>query len=378
MKLSHSKLNTILTCPMTYYLSYELGIRKKETKPALAIGSAVHWGIEHNTNDLSEYWNIEKRNIDNYTKEQLLAESMVYAYQKHKDELFEKLLTNPETGEKLELIEELHELYLNAELKSTHFSENHNFVGIIDLLLLTNKGFILVDYKTSSQIPNWDDYLDQLYRYIFELQSNFPDTPIVKIAIINLRKSSIRQKRNENQFEFLNHLKFKYEINDENLVNYHEFLPNIIDKVLLNNYIDNLSKMADTAQTIVDNKLRFINYGAAKAYGGSEFYDIFYKTPNAELLYEISDYIWNEDTQQFVDKRDCLSIDMKVIDYDNVLDKYSLFKELLLATSCQSKEEFFTELSETYIVDINLLELYWTTFIKEKELKGSDEKNARQ
>ena len=56
MKLSHSKMNTILCCPMTYYLTYEQGIQAKVEKPALAIGSAVHWGIEHDTNDLSEYY----------------------------------------------------------------------------------------------------------------------------------------------------------------------------------------------------------------------------------------------------------------------------------------------------------------------------------
>ena len=56
MKLSHSKLGVILNCPMTYHLKYEEGISLKVTKSALAIGSAVHWGIEHNSEDLSEYY----------------------------------------------------------------------------------------------------------------------------------------------------------------------------------------------------------------------------------------------------------------------------------------------------------------------------------
>lgn len=375
MKLSHSKLSTILSCPMTYYLSYIQGIQPKVEKPALAIGSAVHWGIEHNTEDLSEYFknNGTFKQADNYTRDQLLAEAMVHGYMKHKDELFKDLLKDPETGEQLTLLDELHETYLTGKLKSIRYENlEHDFVGIIDLLLLTNKGFVLVDYKTSSAVPNWDNYIEQLYRYIFELRSNFPDTPIVKIAIINLRKTAIRQKKNETEFEFLQRMKFEYDINDEDYVNYHEFLSEEIDKTLLDNYIKNLAKMADTANMIDEKKMWFINYGAANGmYGKSPYWDIFYHTNGAEALYSISDKIWNEDRQAFDDRRDCIALDMKVIDYDNVLNKYSIFKEALLTTKSMSKEEFFTELSERYLVDINLLEMYWKTYIKEKEVNDA-------
>ena len=378
MKLSHSKLSTILSCPMTYYLSYRLGIRKKVEKPALALGSAVHWGIEHDTEDLTEYFgeNGTFKQRDNYTRDQLLAEAMVHGYRKHKDELFENLLTDPETGEKLELLEEMHEIYLTGKLMSLKdTSIVHDFVGIIDLLLLTNKGFILVDYKTSSSVPNWDNYLDQLYRYIFELKTNFPDTPIVKIAIINIRKTGIRQKKNENSDEFLHRMKFEYDINDEEYVNYHEFLPEHLNQDHINDYIKNLAKMADMAYNIDKNNLWFINYGAAYGvYGKSDFYDIFYKTPNCEELYCISDYIWSEEDQDFVKTRDCIALDMKVIDYDNVLNKYEVFKQCLLDTHAQSKEEFYNELAEEYVVDRNLLDIYWQTYVKENKRR---EQNAR-
>lgn len=371
MKLSHSKMNTILTCPMSYYLGYELGIKQKVEKPALAVGSAVHWGIEHDTNDLSDYFkdNGTFKQGDNYTRDQLLAEAMVYGYQKHKEEIFKQMLTDPQTGEKLELLEEMHELYLSGTLKSKYVEEGHKFVGIIDLLLLTNKGFILVDYKTSSFVPDWDNYLEQLYRYIFELRENFPDVPILKIAIINIRKTGIRQKKNETEFEFLQRMRFEYEMNDEEYVNYHEFIPEDIDTKLLDDYINNLSKQADVAYMIVDNKMWFINYGAAKGqYGKSEFYDIFYKTSGCEALYSIADYVYDENTDTFVDRRDCIALDMTVISDSKVLNKYELFEKELLATSCMSKEEFFRELAETYSVDINLLELYWNTYIKKKEV----------
>ena len=142
MKLSHSKLSTILSCPMSYYLSYVMGISKKDTKPALAIGSAVHWGIEHNTEDLTDYWkdNGSFRSRDDYGRDQLLAEAMVHGYMKHKDEIFEQMLTDHETGDKLQLIEETHELYVTGKLKSKIKGvEFHDFVGIVDLLLLTDK-----------------------------------------------------------------------------------------------------------------------------------------------------------------------------------------------------------------------------------------------
>lgn len=370
MKLSHSKLSCILTCPMTYYLTYIQGISKKVEKPALAVGSAVHWGIEHNTEDLTEYFSGQFKSRDNYGRDQLLAEAMVHGYMKHKDELFEKLLKDPtEQNKKLELLDEMHEIYLTGKLQSKRFDLQHDFVGIIDLLLLTDKGFIIVDYKTSTYEPDWDNYLEQLYRYIFELRCNFPDVPIAKIAIINIRKTGIRQKKNETQFEFLQRLKFEYDINDENYVNYHEYLPQEIDNKLLDNYIDNLSKMADMAYNIDFNKMWYINYGAANGqYGKSDFWNIFYHVQGTEVLYNISDYVYDEDLQQFVDRRDCVDIDMQVIDYNNVLNKYSIFKDCLLNTNAQSKEEFFAELAESYIINKNLLETYWSTFIKEKEV----------
>lgn len=374
MKLSHSKLSTILSCPMTYYLSYIQGIYPKVEKAAFAVGSAVHWGIEHNTEDLTDYFKEHGsfKQGDNYTRDQLLAEAMVHGYMKHKDELFDQLLTDPETNEKLTLLDELHETYFTAKLQSIKDKDlQHDFVGIVDLLLLTNKGFIIVDYKTSSTVPNWDSYIEQLYRYIFELKQNFPTTPIVKIAIINLRKTGIRQKKNETEFEFLQRMKFEYELNDEEYVNYHEFLSSEIDEKLLDNYIKNLAKMADTADMIDKQQMWYINYGAANAYGKSDYWNIFYHSEGAESLYSISDYIWNEDEQKFDDRRDCIALDMQVIDNSNVLNKYSIFKDALLNTSCMSKEEFFLELVEQYLVDINLLEMYWKTYIKEKEVNNA-------
>ena len=370
MKLSHSKLSKILSCPMSYRLSYELGIGLKQTKPALEIGSAVHWGIEHDTCDLSKYFD----NLS-YSKEHLLSEAMVSAYLNHKDEIFKQILRDPnDASTQLTLVDELHELYMTANLKSNLSTINyHEFVGIIDLLLLTNKGFIVIDYKTSSFEPDWDGYLDQIYRYIYLLRSQFPNIPVVKIGIVNIRKSNIRQKKTENQDEFLNRLKFEYEANSQEYICYHEFSQNDIDERLLNDYILNLSTMSDMAQTIVDNKLFFINYSNAKStYGKSDFYDIFYHTKDAYVLYNISDCVWDEDEQMFKDKRDCIELDMRCADkdYAKVLNKYDMFESFYIDffkdkdITLNTCTNFIESLRESYYIDDNLIQKYMQTYKK--------------
>ena len=191
MKLSHSKLSCILSSPMEYNLNYIQGIKPKVIPKAFQIGTAVHWGLEHNTEDLTEYFKTEcgVKESYSYTPNQCLAESMVHGFLIRKDEIFKKILTN-RSGETLTLENEQHELWLEADLPSfTHPDEPHKFVGQIDLLLLTDRGFVLLDYKTSSQKPEWEKYIDQIYRYIFLLKSLYPNVPIVKIGIINLIKN---------------------------------------------------------------------------------------------------------------------------------------------------------------------------------------------
>lgn len=370
MKLSHSKLSTILSCPMTYYLCYIQGIYKLVEKPALAIGSAVHWGIEHDSEDLTEYFKTHGsfKNRDAYTRDQHLAEAMVHGYLKHKDEIFEQILTCPKTGEKLTLLEETHELYVTGKLKSyLKGLEYHDFVGIVDLLLLTDKGFIILDYKTSSQTPNWDDYLEQLYRYIMLIQTTFPEIPICKICIVNIRKTGIRQKKNETDFQFMQRMRFEYELNDENYVNYHEYDPSAFDERLVGEYIKNLGKMCDLAHMIDENKTFFINYAnAVGQYGKSEYWDIFYHTPDAHVLYGISDKVWSDEEKQIVTYRNCVPLDMQVIEHNNCLNKYALFKsQIPLNFNSLNKDRLFEELRAKFRTDDYLLELYWTTFIKE-------------
>ena len=365
MKLSHSKLSCILSCPMSYYLTYIEGISTIQEKPALYVGSAVHWGIEHNTEDLSEYFNSQE---SEYTRDQLLAESMVHGYLKHKDEIFRQILSMPD-GSPLNLLEESHEVYITGKLPSNKFPEPTDFVGIIDLLLLTDKGFVVIDYKTSSYEPDWSTYLEQIYRYIFLLRSEFPDIPVVKIGIVNIKKTSIRQKKTENYEQFLNRLKYEYDINDENLVNYHEYQASDLNKELVDSYINNLSKMCDAARIIDENKSWFINYGAANGtYGKSPFWNIFYHTEDAYLLYKISDEIYDEDTNNVLTSRECVPIDMLVIDKNNVLNHYSKYRDEYekVKSMCMTVDEFHRYLKTKYICDDNLLKKYFRNLSKIK------------
>lgn len=372
MKWSHSKLQTIISNPANYYYSYILGLQSKVAKPALSLGSAVHWGLEHNTEDLTEYYKNSKnfKQQNDYSKERIMAESMLHAFFKEKDSIYKKILTDPNTNEPLTLIEESHELFITCHLKTSQTLDvpYHEFVGIIDLLLLTDKGFIILDYKTSSTEPSWDDYLDQIYRYIMLLQNSFPDVPIVKVGIINLKKSSIRQKQKENDIEYLNRLKNEYEYRSFEYIQYHEYPMSTLNQQHINKYIDNLSKMCDLAYLIDKNKLFYINFGEAiNKYGKSEFYDIYYDTPDNYLLYQISDRVWSEDDNCFVDTRDCLPVDIQASPNTSTLNKYNMYK----AERKDHYQEFGSHslfvdyLKSKYITDDKLLDLYELTFNKE-------------
>lgn len=363
MKFSHSKLSTILKCPMTYHLIYDIGLSLKFKKPALSIGSSVHWGIEHNTEDLSNY--TEERLMDD---ELSLSQAMIHGYFFHKQNLLEKILDGEND---LEILEEIHELDIEASLKSYKYNEPHTFTGIIDLLLITNKGFILIDYKTSSITPNFNTYLDQLYRYIYLLKINFPDIPIYKMAIINIKKSKLRKLKNETFDNYQKRLNVEYEINEDDLINYYEYKITDLNDNLINNYIENLSRMCDTARLIIENKAWYINFNAINDYGGSDFKDIFMKVHSSFVLYNVKDDIYENDLKQLINYRDCRDIDIDSIYDDNILNKYELFESCLKTYIKQSKlpyelvnkNKLFDYLKHSYKCDDYLLEKYWLTFL---------------
>lgn len=365
---SHSSLNTIMNNPAEFYLVYKCGIKPKQEKTALSLGSAVHWGLENNTDDLTEFYN-EKGSFkqwNSYTEEQLLAECIVGAYLRKKDDIYKEILKDDETGKVLDILDEIHELKLNLKLPSTSFETDNQFLGIIDLLLLTDKGWILIDYKTSSQKVDYDEYKSQLYKYIQLLQFNFPDVPIYKIGIINLRKTQIRRKKGENDESFKRRIKLEYDLEENDLIEFHTYKRNEFDENQLKDFSETLSKEIDAARLIESNNLFFVNYSNIKGmYGPSQYYDIFYKTKDNYMLYLIKDTIYDKDFEEMKEYRDCEPLDMMCLDTNiRILNKYDLFVEELehMPVPTTAKDSIFTNLKKKYMCSDKLLNIYYDTY----------------
>lgn len=364
MILSHTKLTTILTNPMDYYLNYRLGMTTKEIRPYFLTGSGVHWGLENNTENLDDFFKGENKD------EQCLAQAIIHGFYYHKDEIMKQVFDDFDTHEQLELIDggEYHELEIDADLPSfLHTQEPHKFVGIIDLLYLTQKGFILLDYKTSSTIPNFDKYLDQLYRYIFELNSTFKDVPIYKIGIINFVKSKIRRLRNETDADYALRYNKLYEQNN-NLINIHIFDTKMIEQDKMNDYLHNLSISADLAETIDKNELWWLNMQGATTPYPSIYLPIYNQEENAFMQYKIRDKVFNQDTGEIETERDCIPLDMQVIHSKKVMNKYDYFKKEydLWDILGLEKEDILKTIKEENKFDDNLLNNYLKVMEKEK------------
>ena len=370
---SHSRINKILENPAEYYLLYKQGISPIKEKSALSLGSAVHYGLELGTNDLTDYFREhgDFKQSDGYSDEQLLAESMCTAYFNKKNLIFQDLLTDLETHQQLELLEETHELSLNCTFKSRLFPDKeHKFLGIIDLLLLTEKGWILCDYKTSSKDVNWETYKSQLFKYILLLRENFPEVPLYKICIINIKKSMIRRKKNENDDSFRIRLRNEYIIDDTKLIDYHIYTAQEFSEENITEFYNNMSVMIDGAESIEQNKLFYINYSNIESmYGTSVYASIFYNTPDAELLYKIKDRVWSDEEEDFVNTRFCNKLDMQVLIYkDKILNHYKTFKEII---DTYGVDEGLNLIQKNYMFDEKLLELYQRTYIRELEIETS-------
>ena len=375
MKFSHSKLKLFFNCPMTYHLKYDLGILPKNKAQALTDGEAVHWGLEHNTSDLEDFYK-KNQSLKNFKNKdnQILEEVMVDAFLKNKKEIFDKILTD-EKGNKLELLEEIHELELTVKLNENPFNKEVNeFTGIIDLLLLTNKGFIIVDYKTSSSKPDFNQYLSQLYKYIYLCKKEFPKVPVYRIAIINLQKSKTRRKGTQTELQYQKQLEKEYVIagDEYDLIRINIFDRDIIADEEINKAILNLEDQCNYV-SIVSNALKYTNtyytnWDYAKQYGGSPYIDLLEKRDCCYLLYNVKDkYIING---KIVDNRPMRPIDFIAIDEPKYLNvcRYKNYKNLLENYEIDEFTELMNDLKEN--IDEELLKIYETIYEKEYEDKS--------
>ena len=368
---SHSRLNKLFENPAEYFLIYEEGIKPKQEKAALSTGSAVHWGLENNTADLTEYYKEKGQLLEwnDYSDEQCLAECIIDCFLRNKAKIYKMMLFDKTTNKVLDIISEEHELQLVAEFPSKLFKTPHKFLGIIDLLLLTEKGWILIDYKTSSQKVDWDAYKSQLFKYIHLIQFNFPEFPVWKICIINLRKTSIRRRKTENDTSFKERIKQEYELNEDELIDLHIYNREEFDEEQLKLQKESLTEMMDLGQVILNNRLFFTNYSnIVGQYGPSQYYDIFYKTTDNHNLYTIKDMIYDEDENDIITSRNCEPIDMMVLDNkNNILNKFATFKEQvkqLNQAGIEDEDKIFKSLKSKYVCDDKLLRKYMITYKK--------------
>lgn len=356
---SHSRLNTILSNPAEYYWKYIKGVSPIEKKAALSLGSAVHWGLENNTDDLTEYYN-----KDEYTEEQLLAEAMIGAYFRRKDEITSAMTDNGSCP----IRDEYHELSLECNIPSYVYKhKTYKFLGIIDLLYQTDNGWILVDYKTSSRDVDWNQYKSQLFKYKLLLEQNFPEIPLFRVAIINIKKTSIRRKKNEGDQEFRMRLKEQYMV-DDSLIDYHIYDSTEFDDKTLSDYVENLSGLIDIAEGIIETNNWACNYSAITGlYGESEYAKIFYHDPDAYVLYKIKDNVYDDETGEVVEERPCCPSDFEVgsicqyKDFEEIANSWCIGKK---ADRDKLLAKFSTEYPKT---DKGLLEKYFVTFEKSQK-----------
>jgi len=373
MKFSHSKLKLFFNCPMTYHLKYDLGIIPKNKSQALTDGEAIHWGLEHGTSDLSEFYK-ENHNLKNFKNgdNQILEEVIVDAFLKNKEMIFDKILTD-EKGNKLELLEEVHELELSGELEGYNpFIENNTFTGIIDLLLLTNKGFIIVDYKTSSSKPDFNQYLSQLYKYIYLCKSEFADIPVYRIAIINLQKSKLKRKGTQTELQYQKQLEKEYIIagDKEDLIRINIFDRDIISDEEINKAIIDLKNQCNYVVVVSNacklNNVFYTNWDYAKAYGGSPYLELLERRLGCHTLYNIKDkYIENG---KIVDTRPMRPIDVEAIDNPKYLNicRYDNYKKVLEDYEIGEVEDL---MAHTPNPDKELLQIYEKIYNEECKAK---------
>lgn len=365
MIFSHSKINLLLEDMFSYFLNYKIRVEPLQKQKALLIGEAVHYALENKNSDLTQFFkdngSFEQKNT--YSEEQVLSESLASTYLEKEEEIQKKILGDAK----------IIEIYKELEIKVKMKKSDNEFLGIIDLLFLTDKGFIIVDYKTTSKTPNYDDYLEQLYRYCMLLNYKFPEISIYKIAIISLRKSSLRRKMNEDIESFKRRMILDYKERSDEYIDYHIFEGEIDKRIfndqVLDQYKDNMENLIKTCEKLDDSNIYPIVYkNAITIYGKSTYYDfIYWNEESIRTNFIIKDHIYNEYLDEFVDQRTINDLDLEIIKNKKLDKKYIIkfntFKEIWEELKFDKKL-----LTKKYKIDKNLLEIYILTYLKEREL----------
>ncbi|WP_434290883.1 AAA family ATPase [Clostridium botulinum] len=222
MQYSHSRVESFKGCPYKYKLRY---IDKLKTIPnqdannALICGNTIHTGAEKDLKAALEFY---KSNY--YVLTDLhINEIIKFEY----------------------LIPKLKELLLDINIYSQEYLiSTHRFRGIVDLIVKNDDGTVDVfDFKYSNAIEHYMESPQlHIYKYFLE-QKGFK---VRKLGFIFIPKISIRQKKEEDLYQFRKRLMEELKKNEINLleVPYNpnkviEFFDNIIDTKEVSKYPKN-------------------------------------------------------------------------------------------------------------------------------------------
>ena len=178
MRYSHSRVECHNNCPYQYKLRYVEHIKTvqaPEADNALICGNTIHKGAETDLKQAIEFY------YSNYPiiNDNHINEVIKFEY----------------------LIPKIHEILANVNVYKKEFRINTNrFIGIVDLITKNDDGSVDVfDYKYSN---NYEHYAESpqlyLYKYFLE-QIGFK---VRKLGFIFIPKISIRQKQEENLYQF--------------------------------------------------------------------------------------------------------------------------------------------------------------------------------
>ena len=177
-RYSHSRVECHNNCPYQYKLRYVEHIKTvqaPEADNALICGNTIHKGAETDLKQAIEFY------YSNYPiiNDNHINEVIKFEY----------------------LIPKIHEILANVNVYKKEFRINTNrFIGIVDLITKNDDGSVDVfDYKYSN---NYEHYAESpqlhLYKYFLE-QIGFK---VRKLGFIFIPKISIRQKQEENLYQF--------------------------------------------------------------------------------------------------------------------------------------------------------------------------------
>ena len=177
-RYSHSRVECHNNCPYQYklrYMDHIKTVQAPEPNNALICGNTIHKGAETDLKTAIEFY------YSNYPiiNDNHINEVIKFEY----------------------LIPKIHEILANVNVYKKEFRINTNrFIGIVDLITKNDDGSVDVfDYKYSN---NYEHYAESpqlhLYKYFLE-QIGFK---VRKLGFIFIPKISIRQKQEENLYQF--------------------------------------------------------------------------------------------------------------------------------------------------------------------------------